>query len=91
MGEKFVSHEVVVEQDDTLHEKRFVFEYLHLENTGRFQFEEKKIQEKKKEYLAMCFRHKEIWDCKFQVGEEIYLNNLNYQCVRKFYSVFFKN
>ena len=37
IGEKFVTYEAVIEQDDTLHEKRYVFEYLHQENTNRFQ------------------------------------------------------
>ena len=54
-----------IEQDDTLHEKRFVFEYLHKENEERFQYKEEELKEKRKEYLAMCFRHKDIWDEKF--------------------------
>ena len=29
IGQKFITYEVDVEQDDTLHEKRFVFQYLH--------------------------------------------------------------
>ena len=80
-----------IEQDDTLHEKRFVFEYLHMENTDRFQHKEQELKQKREEYLAMCFRHKDIWESKVKIGDEPYLSNTMYQCSRKVLSVFFKN
>ena len=85
IGERFIEYEVVVEQDDTLHEKRYVFEYIHLENMERFQ------DLSRDDYLAMCFRHKDIFNTKFELGKLTYLNNFQFQCTRKFTSVFFRN
>ena len=57
VGSHVISHEVVVEQDDTLHEKKFRFEYVN-ENKVHFSDEElKSFTEKQNKLSFLWMRH----------------------------------
>ena len=54
IAEKYITDEIIIEQDDTLHKHRFEFEYFHEEKYD----ENEEISERS--FLALCFRHKDV-------------------------------